>query len=147
MMGMLPGMGQMGDMVKAMSSPEATQEIRRMCGIIDSMTPSERTDPDIIEPRRRQRIAEGAGVQPKAVNELVKQFNQMKPILTGMAGGSVNDRKAMMDQLQDKMMNPAGKMPKTKKSTGKRLTPKERAKMKKQRDKMLKNKRKNKKKR
>lgn len=112
-----------------------------MVGIIDSMTPEERRNPKVIQVGRRQRIAQGAGVEPKAVNELVKQYDMMKPILTGMAGKGAGDRMQMMQDLQKNMMDPTSRMPKTKKSTGKRLTAKERAKMKKQRDKMLKEKR------
>ena len=115
-----------------------------MVGIIDSMTPEEKRNPKVIEVGRRQRIAQGAGVEPKAVGELVKQFDQMKPILTGMAGKGVGDRMAMMQDLQKNMMDPSRRMPKTKKSTGKRLTAKERAKMQKQRQKLLKEKRKKK---
>lgn len=142
MLGLLPGMPNMGEMAAAMNSPEASKEIRRMCGIIDSMTEAERTDPSIIEPRRRQRIAAGAGVQPQAVNELVKQFNTMKPMLTGMASGNMGDKMAQIEELKKQMMDPSSRMAKPKKSTGKRLTAKERSKMQKDRKKLLKNKKK-----
>ena len=124
-----------------MAQGDTSKEIRRMVGIIDSMTPEERRNPKVIEVSRRQRIARGAGVEPKAVGEVVKQFDTMKPILTGMAGKGMGDRMQMMQDLQKNMMDPGKRMPKSKKSTGKRLTAKERAKMKKQRDKLLKEKR------
>ena len=124
-----------------MAQGDTSKEIGKMVGIIDSMTPRERRDPSVIQVSRRQRIANGAGVQPKAVNELVKQFDQMKPILTGMAGKGMGDRMQMMQDLQQNMMDPSKRMPKTKKSTGKRLSAKEQAKRKKQRDKLLKEKR------
>ena len=116
-----------------------------MVAIVDSMTPAERRDPKIIEISRRQRIASGAGTQPQQVNELIKQFETMKPVLTGMAGASGGDRAQMMRDLQEKMLDPTSRGPKTKKGTGRRLTAKERAKMKKQRDKLLRQKRRGKK--
>ena len=144
MLGLMPGMGNIKELNAMMAQGDHSKEIRRMVGIIDSMTPEEKRNPKVIEVSRRQRIAQGAGVEPKAVGELVKQFDQMKPILTGMAGKGVGDRMAMMQDLQQNMLDPSRRMPKTKKSTGKRLTAKERAKMKKQRDKLLKEKRKSK---
>ena len=144
MLGLMPGMGNIKELNAMMAQGDHSKEIRKMVGIIDSMTPEEKRNPKVIEVSRRQRIAQGAGVEPKAVGELVKQFDQMKPILTGMAGKGVGDRMAMMQDLQKNMLDPSRRMPKTKKSTGKRLTAKERAKMKKQRDKLLKEKRKKK---
>ncbi len=145
MLGLMPGMGNMKELNSMMAQGDTSKEIRRMVGIIDAMTPEERRHPKLIEVSRRQRIARGAGVEPKAVGELVKQFDAMKPILTGMAGKGMGDRMQMMQDLQQNMMDPGKRMPKTKKSTGKRLTAKERAKMKKQRDKLLKEKRRKKK--
>lgn len=145
MLGLMPGMPNMGEINKMMAQGDTSKEIRRMVGIIDSMTPDERKNPKVIEASRRQRIAKGSGVQPKQVNELIKQYDMMKPLLTGMAGKGMGDRMQMMKDLQKKMTDPGARMPKTKKTTGKRLTPKERAKMKKQRDKLLKQKRREKK--
>ena len=145
MLGLMPGMGNIKELNAMMSQTDTSKEIRRMVGIIDSMTPEEKRNPKVIEVSRRQRIAKGAGVEPKAVNELVKQFDTMKPILTGMAGKGMGDRMQMMQDLQQNMMDPSKRMPKTKKSTGKRLTAKEQAKRKKQRAKMMKEKRKKKK--
>lgn len=78
---MLPGMGgQVNlDMIdeKALSKTEA---------IILSMTPSERTNPDILNPSRKRRIANGAGVDISEVNKLVKQFEQAKKMMKQMPG-------------------------------------------------------------
>jgi signal recognition particle subunit SRP54 len=145
MLGLLPGMPNMGEINKLMAGNDTSKEIRRMVGMIDSMTPAERKNPNMIEISRRQRIAKGAGVEPRQVNELVKQFDTMKPFLTGMAGRGMGDRMQMIRDLQQKVMDPSSRMPKTKKSTGKRLTVKERAKLKKQRDKLLRQKRRDKK--
>jgi signal recognition particle subunit SRP54 len=141
MMGLLPGMPNMKEINQMMNQGETSKEIRRMVGMIDSMTQEERRNPKIIDVARRQRIAAGSGTQPRQVNELIKQYDMMKPMLTGMAGGGIGDRMKMMRDLQDQMMDPTKRGPKTKKGTGKRLTPKERAKMKKEREKMLRQKR------
>ena len=92
MLGLMPGMGNVKELNSLMAQTDTSKEIRRMVGIIDSMTPAERRNPKVIEVGRRKRIAQGAGVEPKAVNELVKQFDTMKPILTGMAGKGMGDR-------------------------------------------------------
>lgn len=133
MMGLLPGMGEIR---KLMGNSEAEGEMRKMLGAIDSMTPAERRNPKIIDTPRRNRIAVGAGVPPATVSGLIKQFNIMAPLMQAMAGGGVKDRMAMMQQMQASMLDPNMGM-KTKKSTGKRLSPKERQKMQKDRDKLL----------
>ena len=103
--------------------------------MIDSMTPEEKRNPKIIDPSRRLRIANGAGVQSHQVNELVKQYETMKPFVTGMAGKGAGERMKMVNELKDSgLLDPGKRGPKTKQSTGKRLTPKERAKLKKERE-------------
>jgi signal recognition particle subunit SRP54 len=105
------------------------------------MTPRERRNPKIIEPSRRNRIARGAGVQVQDVNALLKQFDMMAPIMKAMAGKGMGQRmQAIQDLQKSGMFNPGGGMPKIKGDTGKRLTSKERAEMKKKRDKELKKK-------
>ncbi len=135
MMGLLPGAG---DLRKIMDSANADGEIKRMLGMIDSMTPYERRNPKIIDMPRRNRIAKGAGVTTQAVNGLIKQFTMLAPMMQMAAGGSARDRMAMAQQMQQQMMNdPTMGGFKTKQSTGKRLTPKEREKLKKDREKQL----------
>jgi signal recognition particle subunit SRP54 len=146
MLSLLPGMGQLREMMDQMTGGDAAKDIRRMASIIDSMTPEERRNPKIIEVSRRQRIAQGSGSQPKQINELVKQFEMMKPMMTGLAGKDANERANMMEQLKSQMMDPSRQGPKTKKGTGKRLSPKERAKLQKIREKALKEKKRNKRK-
>jgi signal recognition particle subunit SRP54 len=113
--------------------------IKQTVGIINSMTPEERRNPKIIDPSRRNRIARGAGVQPPEVNQLVRQYEMMSPIMKAMAGKGMGDRMAAIRELQRSgLMDPGGRGPKVKKGdTGKRLTSKERAKLKKQREKEL----------
>jgi len=135
-MGMLPGMGAMADML---GDVDAESDMRRLVGIIDSMTPDERRNPSkIVDQSRRRRIAAGAGVEPHEVNELVKQFDGMADIMKRMSGLGMRDRmRAMQELTQSGLLNPAGKLAKQKIGTGKRLTTAERAKLKKQREREL----------
>ncbi|HMP78483.1 MAG TPA: signal recognition particle protein [Pirellulaceae bacterium] len=138
MLSLLPGMGAMREMQEALNNEDSVKQIRQMVGIIDAMTADERRNPRLLDVNRKQRIARGAGVQPKQVNELVKQFEMMKPVFTGMAGKkSPAEQAKMLEEVQRQMVDPSRGMPNTKKSTGKRLTNKEREKLRKQRDKML----------
>ena len=135
MMGLMPGMG---DLNKLMENEDTESGIKRMIGVINSMTTGERRNPKTIDPSRRNRIARGAGVQTQEVNQLVKQFEVMSPLMKAMAGKGIGGRMQAIKELQQKgLMNPGHKMPKVKKGTGKRLTPEERAKLKKQREKEL----------
>jgi signal recognition particle subunit SRP54 len=135
MMGLMPGMGQFKDV---MESDEAAGGIRQMIGAINSMTMEERRNPKSIDTHRRTRIAQGAGVQTPVISQLVKQFEVMKPLMQSMAGKGVGDRMSMMRQLQSSgaMNDPTMKGMKVSKGTGKRLSPAERAKQKKERDKL-----------
>ena len=143
MLGLLPGIGgQLKQVQDMMGNADTVREMRRLMGIIDSMTPAERKNPALIDMSRRQRIAMGSGVQAKQVNELIKQYDFMKPMITGMASGNPDQKRQMFEKMQDKMMNPGAAMTREKKSTGKRLTDKEREKIRKQREKMLRQKKK-----
>jgi signal recognition particle subunit SRP54 len=138
MLSMLPGMGGMGDMAQMLNGGDAEGEMGRMLGIIDSMTPQERRSPKVIDPSRRNRIARGAGVQVQEVNQLLKQFDIMAPIMKTMAGKGIGQRMQAIQQLQNSgMFNPGAKAPKIKGDTGKRLTSKEKAELKKKREKEL----------
>lgn len=136
MLGLLPGMGEV---TKMMSGQDTEGEARRIVGIIDSMTAKERRNPKIIEPGRRNRIARGAGVQVQEVNALLKQYETMAPIMKMMAGKGMGQRmQALQDLQKGGAFNP-GSMgpPKMKGDTGKRLTSKEKAELKKKREKEL----------
>jgi signal recognition particle subunit SRP54 len=136
MMGLMPGMGEFKE---ALDSDEAASGIRQTIGAINSMTMAERRNPKIIDAHRRTRIANGAGVQTPVISQLIKQFEVMKPMMQGMAGKGVGDRMKMMKQMQASgaMHDPTMQGMKVKKGTGKRLSSTERAKMKKERDKMM----------
>jgi signal recognition particle subunit SRP54 len=132
-MSMLPGMGGMAETVGDL---DAEKDLCRLVGIIDSMTPEERRNPKkVIDQSRRRRIAAGAGVEPHEVNELVKQFEPMADLMKSMSGLGMRDRMRKMQELtQSGILNPGAKLAKQKKGTGKRLTPKERAQLRKERD-------------
>ena len=68
---------------------QAAKQVRRMEGIIHSMTPQERSKPEIIKAVRKRRIAAGAGVQVQDVNRLLSQFEQMQSMMKKMKGGGM----------------------------------------------------------
>ena len=67
----------------------AERDMRRMEGIICSMTPLERRKPDLLKATRKRRIASGAGVQVQDVNRLLNQFEQMRDMMKKMKGGGM----------------------------------------------------------
>ena len=67
----------------------AEKEMNRKQGIIHSMTPRERTHPDVIKATRKRRIAAGAGVQVQEVNRLLNEFAQMQDMMKKMRGGGM----------------------------------------------------------
>jgi len=132
-LGMIPGMGGMQEML---GQADLEQDMNRLFGIIDSMTPDERRNPSrVIDQSRRRRIAAGAGVPPAEVSDLVKQFDGMAAMMKGMAGLGVRDRMREVQKLQAGLANPAARLARPKGDTGKRLTADERRKLKKQREK------------
>jgi signal recognition particle subunit SRP54 len=125
--------------MKQVEDMDAEGDMKRLLGIIDSMTADEKRNPTkVIDQGRRRRIAAGAGVQAHEVNDLVKQFGAMSQVMTAMAGKGMRDRMKMVRELQSgAMSNPEGTMVRKKASGGKRLSNDEKAKLKKQRDKEL----------
>ena len=80
---MMPGLGsQMKDIENAIDE----KKMARTEAIILSMTPKERSNPEILNPSRKHRIAKGAGVDIAEVNRLVKQFEQMRKMMKQMPG-------------------------------------------------------------
>jgi len=77
------------------------KQLKRIVGIIDSMTPQERAKPELIKASRKRRIATGAGVPVQAVNQLLSQFEQMQKMMKMMKGGN----------LQRMMRNMKGMLP------------------------------------
>jgi len=134
-MGLIPGMGGLKD---ALGDVDPEHDMKRLFGIIDSMTADERRSPTkVIDQSRRRRIAAGSGVEPHEVNELVKQFDVMATMMTSMAGKGMRERMKMVREMQSSLTNPNASLGKKKQHTGKRLSTQERAKLKKERDKEL----------
>ncbi|MBJ7380273.1 MAG: signal recognition particle protein [Polynucleobacter sp.] len=67
----------------------ADKQIKRMQGMIDSMTPLERAKPDLLKASRKRRIASGAGVEVQEVNRMLAQFEQMQNMMKMMKGGKM----------------------------------------------------------
>jgi len=140
MMSLIPGMSQL---VNEMDDVDAEHSLRRLRGIIDSMTPEERRKPEIIDLSRRRRIAAGAGVAPHDVAELVRVFEPIADIMRKLAGQGMRGRVQMLQTLmRQAATNPEAMLSKPKVGTGKRLRPEERARLKKLREKELRRRRK-----
>ena len=65
------------------------RQLRRIAGVINSMTPQERSHPEMIKATRKRRIAAGAGVPVQEVNRLLNQFEQMQKMMKMMKGGNM----------------------------------------------------------
>lgn len=88
-MSMMPGLGGMGKMkgLDDEQTAQAEKSLARMEAMIYSMTPEERSNPDILNPSRKHRIAKGSGVDISEVNRMVKQFGEMKKMMKMMGRG------------------------------------------------------------
>ncbi len=100
LVGMIPGMG------KAMKDIEIDDNaFTPIESIIRSMTPAERANPDLLNPSRRKRIAIGSGRSPQDVNQMLKQFEQMRQMMRQMSKMSSNP--AALKQMQQQMQQAA----------------------------------------
>jgi signal recognition particle subunit SRP54 len=100
LMGMIPGMG------KAMKDVEIKDDaFKHLEAIIQSMTPAERTNPDIITAQRKNRIAAGSGTNIQEVNKLMKQFDDTKKMMKLMSNPKG------MAQMMKQMQSMGGGMP------------------------------------
>jgi signal recognition particle subunit SRP54 len=93
LLGMIPGMSKELRGVKV-----DEREFDRIQAIILSMTPEERRRPDLIKGSRRLRIARGSGTNVQAVKALIKQFEQMRKVMSQLAQGRMPDLGALMRQ-------------------------------------------------
>ena len=92
----LPGAGQIKEQL---SNPKVEKEIKRQEALINSMTPKERSKPDLLNSSRKRRIALGAGCTIQDVNSLLKKFKQMQKMMGKMGKMDQNSIKAMMNSL------------------------------------------------
>lgn len=93
LLGMMPGVDKRA--LANLDDVKTEQQMRRTEAVIYSMTPEERTNPDIINGSRRKRIAQGSGVTVADVNRLLKGFNQSRKMMKQMTGGGKGRRKRM----------------------------------------------------
>jgi signal recognition particle subunit SRP54 len=123
---MISRMPGMGDMIPEGEDPEAA--LKRVQGMIDSMTKNERNNPDLIDQSRRRRIASGAGCEPHEVKQFLGQFDQVRTLMRQMASMSLWERMKTVTGL-GKMgaFLPGSNMLKSKVGTGHRKSAKERA--------------------
>jgi signal recognition particle subunit SRP54 len=94
LLGMMPGMGKAMKQIRQLNMDE--RELDRIEAIILSMTPAERARPDVIDGSRRKRIAQGSGTTVQAVNQLVKQFGQMRKVMSQLAQGKMPDPQQLL---------------------------------------------------
>jgi signal recognition particle subunit SRP54 len=92
LLGMIPGLA--GHQLRNLKVDE--KEFDRIEAIILSMTREERARPDIVNGRRRKRIANGSGTSVQQVSQLIKQFGEMRRMMRGLQQGKMPDLGAMM---------------------------------------------------
>jgi signal recognition particle subunit SRP54 len=99
---MLPSVGPFAGMAKAAENVDEKQ-FTRIESIINSMTNQERKDHEIISGSRRKRIARGSGTTVQDVNNLLRQYAQMRKMFKTMgSGGGIKAQQRMMSQMQGK---------------------------------------------
>ncbi|MDP3223260.1 MAG: signal recognition particle protein, partial [Rubrivivax sp.] len=81
--------GQLGAKAAGVDMGRADRDVRRMEGIINSMTALERRKPELLKASRKRRVAAGAGVHVQEVNRLLNQFEQMQGMMKKMKGGGL----------------------------------------------------------
>jgi signal recognition particle subunit SRP54 len=85
LMGMLPGVAKIKNQIAAANLDDKV--IKRQMAIIDSMTPQERRNPDLLKNSRKKRIAAGSGTTPEAINKLLKMHRGMSDMMKMMGSG------------------------------------------------------------
>jgi signal recognition particle subunit SRP54 len=123
LMSRMPGMG---DLIPEGEDPEVA--MKRIQGMIDSMTKEERRNPDLIDIPRRRRIAAGSGTEPHEIKQFLNHFEQVRTLMRQMASMSIWERVKMLTGLgKAGAFLPGSKMLKTKIGTGHRKSARERA--------------------
>jgi signal recognition particle subunit SRP54 len=123
---LLASMPGMSEMIPEGEDPETA--LKRIQGMIDSMTKEERRNPDVIDINRRRRIAAGSGTEPHEIKQFLTQFETVRDLMRKMAQMSIWERIKMVTGL-GKMgaFQPGAKLFTKKGDTGHRKSPKERA--------------------
>ena len=89
LMGMLPGIAKMKNQLAAANLDEGV--LKRQVAIIDSMTPKERRNPDILKASRKKRIAAGSGTKVEEINRMLKTHRSMGDFMKAIGGGKRGD--------------------------------------------------------
>ncbi len=84
LLAMLPGVAKIKNQIAERNLDETV--IKRQVAIIDSMTPAERRNPDILKASRKRRIAAGSGTKPEDINRLLKMHRTMADVMKAMGG-------------------------------------------------------------
>jgi signal recognition particle subunit SRP54 len=84
LMSMLPGIGKIKNQLAERNLDEKV--LKRQMAIIDSMTPQERRNPDVLKASRKRRIAAGSGTKPEDINKLLKMHRTMADMMKAMGG-------------------------------------------------------------
>ncbi len=90
------------------SDKDADRQVRRIEGIINSMTPAERAKPELLKASRKRRIAAGSGVPVQEVNRLLSQFEQMRSMMKQMKKGGLSKMMRAMGGLASLRGGPPG---------------------------------------
>jgi signal recognition particle subunit SRP54 len=117
LVGMLPGVAKMKNQIANAGLDE--KMLKRQMAIIDSMTPRERRNPDILKASRKRRIAEGSGTRPEDINRLLKMHRGMADMMKAMAGAKRGPMAGLAQMMgfgggmpsPEEMQKLAGKMP------------------------------------
>jgi signal recognition particle subunit SRP54 len=127
LMGMLPGVAKMKNQLASANLDERL--LKRQMAAIDSMTPKERKNPDVLKASRKKRIASGAGVKVEDINRMLKMHRQMADVMKmmgnpakrgpmaglasmlGFGGGAPMPTPEQMAEMAKKMPGGAGGLP------------------------------------
>ena len=105
---------QLANKAKQVDLDKAERDMRRKKGIIQSMTPLERSKPALIKATRKKRIADGAGVAVHEVNKLLAEFEQMQQMMKQLSGGGLMKmmkRMGGMKGMKNMLGGGGGKLP------------------------------------
>jgi signal recognition particle subunit SRP54 len=127
LMGMMPGVAKMKSQLAA--SHLSDSHLKRQCAIIDSMTPKERRNPDLLKNSRKKRIAAGSGTKVEEINKLLKMHRGMADMMKAMSASGGAKRGPMaqianamgfgggmpsadeMQKMAEQLQNNGGKLP------------------------------------
>jgi signal recognition particle subunit SRP54 len=117
LMGMLPGVAKMKNQLAAANLDERV--LKRQVAIIDSMTPRERRNPDVLKASRKKRVAAGSGTKVEDINRMLKMHRSMADVMKAMGSGKRGPMAGLANMLglgggmpsPEQMQQLAAKMP------------------------------------